>query len=107
MIVPGKHKVIPGVPDDMREAVIMAIRIMEGQSGKNVELAGAVPAGNNTFDIKYRTKKFTQVEEVQQKQAEIESWIKENPERLKEALEFLKSLAGPLLKVAQKMGFKK
>jgi len=104
MFFPGKTKTIPNVPLNLRDAVIMAVRILEGNNGQNVELVGSQPHDNGCVDIQYRTKKFTEPEEVDRQRQEIERWIQDHPEELKEGLMFLKNALEPLINIAQKLG---
>ncbi|HBX23994.1 MAG TPA: hypothetical protein DEF34_10245 [Desulfotomaculum sp.] len=105
MFFPGLSKTVPNVPMDLRESVVMAIRVFEGNSGKNVELVGRQPASETGFeDIKYRTKKFKDAQEVERIRLEMITWIEENPERFQIGLEFLKTTFEPLIKMAQKAG---
>ena len=103
MFFPGISKTIPNVPDNLREAVIMAVRIMEGQKGKKVELVGSRPHTSG-IDIKYRTKDFTDIKEVEQQTKEIQSWVDNNQDQLYKAFLFLKETLEPMVKLAQKMG---
>lgn len=105
MFFPGLSKTVPNVPMDLRESVVMAIRVFEGNSGKNVELVGRQPASETGLeDIKYRTKKFKDAEEVERTRVEMLNWIKENPEQFHKGLEFLKTALEPVIKMAQKVG---
>ncbi len=104
MFFPGLSKTIPNVPENIRDAVIMAVRIFEGKAGKKVELIGANPSNNGFTDIKYRTKDFTDPEEVNRQTSEIQSWVDNNSEQLQKGLMFLQETLEPMIKLAQKMG---